>query len=203
MSTKEFSKRRKKLARAIGKNSVAILSTADLSTRTNDIYYPFRSDSDFYYYTGFSEPQALMMIARAADGSARDGLSILDQAISMAEGKVTADQVKSMLGLADQSHILDLFDAAVRGKTETALDILDDLYNAGAEPMVVMQDLLDISHILTRLNTAKDSTNLKGRFPESELKRAAELAQDLSLPALAKSWQILLAGHQDLSLIHI
>ncbi|MEC7703041.1 MAG: DNA polymerase III subunit gamma/tau [Pseudomonadota bacterium] len=143
------------------------------------------------------EDEALMMIARAADGSARDGLSILDQAISMAEGKVTADQVKSMLGLADQSHILDLFDAAVRGKTETALDILDDLYNAGAEPMVVMQDLLDISHILTRLNTAKDSTNLKGRFPESELKRAAELAQDLSLPALAKSWQILLAGHQD------
>ena len=63
MSTKEFSKRRKKLARAIGKNSVAILSTADLSTRTNDTYYPFRSDSDFYYYTGFSEPQALMMIA--------------------------------------------------------------------------------------------------------------------------------------------
>ncbi|MGN7501831.1 MAG: DNA polymerase III subunit gamma/tau [Alphaproteobacteria bacterium] len=143
------------------------------------------------------EDEALMMIARAADGSARDGLSILDQAISMAEGKVTADQVKSMLGLADQSHILDLFDAAVRGKTETALDILDDLYNAGAEPMVVMQDLLDISHILTRLSTAKDSTNLKGRFPESELKRAAELAQDLSLPALAKSWQILLAGHQD------
>jgi Xaa-Pro aminopeptidase len=63
MSTKEFSKRRKKLARAIGKNSVAILSTADLSTRTNDTYYPFRSDTDFYYYTGFSEPQALMMIA--------------------------------------------------------------------------------------------------------------------------------------------
>ena len=63
MSTKEFSKRRKKLARAIGKNCVAILSTADLSTRTNDTYYPFRSDSDFYYYTGFSEPQALMMIA--------------------------------------------------------------------------------------------------------------------------------------------
>ena len=63
MSIKEFAKRRKKLARAIGKNSVAILSTADLSTRTNDTYYPFRSDSDFYYYTGFSEPQALMMIA--------------------------------------------------------------------------------------------------------------------------------------------
>ena len=63
MSIKEFAKRRKKLARAIGKNSVAILSTADLSTRTNDTHYPFRSDSDFYYYTGFSEPQALMMIA--------------------------------------------------------------------------------------------------------------------------------------------
>ena len=63
MSTKEFAKRRKKLARAIGKNSVAILSTGDLSTRTNDTNYPFRADSDFYYFTGFSEPQALMMIA--------------------------------------------------------------------------------------------------------------------------------------------
>ena len=63
MNIKEFEKRRKKLARAIGKNSVAILSTADLSTRTNDTKYPFRSDSDFYYFTGFSEPQALMMIA--------------------------------------------------------------------------------------------------------------------------------------------
>ncbi len=143
------------------------------------------------------EDEALAMIARAADGSARDGLSILDQAISMADGKVTSEQVKSMLGLADQSCILDLFDAAVSGKTETALDILDDLYNAGAEPMVVMQDLLDMSHILTRLHTSKDSTNLKGRFPESELKRASELAQALSLPALAKSWQILLSGHQD------
>ena len=63
MNTKEFEKRRKKLARAIGKNSVAILSTADMSTRTNDTNYPFRSDSDFYYFTGFSEPQALMIIA--------------------------------------------------------------------------------------------------------------------------------------------
>ena len=63
MNTKEFAKRRKKLARAIGKDSVAILSTADLSTRTNDTNYPFRSDSDFYYFTGFKEPQSLMMIA--------------------------------------------------------------------------------------------------------------------------------------------
>ena len=63
MNTKEFAKRRKKLARAIGKKSVAILSTADLSTRTNDTNYPFRSDSDFYYFTGFKEPQSLMMIA--------------------------------------------------------------------------------------------------------------------------------------------
>tara|TARA_R110002124_G_scaffold64985_2_gene177273 strand:+ start:82900 stop:84744 length:1845 start_codon:yes stop_codon:yes gene_type:complete len=143
------------------------------------------------------EEGALSMIARAADGSARDGLSILDQAISMAEGAVTADQVKSMLGLADQGLILDLFEAAVSGKTEEALDILDDLYNAGAEPMVVMQDMLDMSHVLTRLHTAKTPETLKGRFPDSELKRASEIAKSLSLPALAKSWQILLSGHQD------
>tara|TARA_R110002126_G_scaffold13118_1_gene56108 strand:+ start:354880 stop:356640 length:1761 start_codon:yes stop_codon:yes gene_type:complete len=143
------------------------------------------------------DDEAFAMIARAADGSARDGLSILDQSISMAEGAVTAEQVKSMLGLADQGRILDLFEAAVTGKTEDALDILDDLYNAGAEPMVVMQDMLDMSHVLTRLHTTKNPENLKGRFPESELTRAHEIASKLSLPALAKSWQILLAGHQD------
>lgn len=143
------------------------------------------------------EDEALNMIARAADGSARDGLSILDQSISMAEGKVTAEQVKSMLGLADQGRILDLFEASVTGRTEEALDILDDLYNAGAEPMVVMQDMLDMGHILTRLHTTKNPENLKGRFPEAELSRANDIAAKLSLPALAKSWQILLAGHQD------
>jgi len=143
------------------------------------------------------DDEALTMIARAADGSARDGLSILDQAISMAEGAVSADQVKSMLGLADQGRILDLFEAAVTGQTEEALDILDDLYNAGAEPMVVMQDMLDMGHVLTRLHTTKNPQNLKGRFPESELSRAHDIAGKLSLPALAKAWQILLAGHQD------
>lgn len=143
------------------------------------------------------EDEALNMIARAADGSARDGLSILDQSISMSEGKVTADQVKSMLGLADQGRILDLFEASVTGNTEDALDILDDLYNAGAEPMVVMQDMLDMGHILTRLHTTKQPDSLKGRFPEAELTRANDIAAKLSLPALAKSWQILLAGHQD------
>lgn len=143
------------------------------------------------------EDEALDMIARAADGSARDGLSILDQSISMAEGSVTAEQVKSMLGLADQARILDLFEAGVTGKTEEALDILDDLYNAGAEPMVVMQDMLDIGHILTRLHTTKNPESLKGRFPEAELQCAHEIASKLSLPALAKAWQILLAGHQD------
>src|SRR6185436_15694341 len=103
---------------------------------------------------------ALALIARAADGSARDGLSILDQAISQAAGsgapKVSEQSVRDMLGLADRALVFDLFEAVMSGNVKAALDLLADQYAAGASPVVVIQDLLELVHWLTRLKVAPD-----------------------------------------------
>ncbi len=141
-----------------------------------------------------AEDEALSMIARAADGSVRDGLSLLDQAIALSEGDVTAAQVKDMLGLADRGLVLDLLEHAVKGECPQALEIMEDLYRKGADPSVVLNDLLDIIHMLTKFRavpSAKDSAQV---MPDAELNRASELAGSLSMPALAKTWQILLKG---------
>ena len=94
---------------------------------------------------------ALRLIARAADGSVRDGLSILDQAISHGNGTVTEAQMRDMLGLADRARIFDLFEAVLAGDIAKALDQLNRQYALGADPAVVTQDLLELTHWLTRL----------------------------------------------------
>ena len=102
------------------------------------------------------EASALALIARAAEGSARDGLSLLDQAIALSGGEVAIEQVQDMLGLADRKRVLDLFEQMMRGQVAEALGSLGDLYERGAEPEAVVQDLLEISHWLTRLKVATD-----------------------------------------------
>ncbi len=140
------------------------------------------------------EPEALAMIARAADGSARDGLSLLDQAIALGGGtSVKAEQVQGMLGLADRARIFDLFGALVAGKVPESLDILADLYAAGADPAVVMQDLLELAHFLTRAKLVPQTLEAPGQ-PETERLRGRELSEKLSLAALARLWQMLLKG---------
>ncbi len=140
------------------------------------------------------EDEALAMIGRAADGSARDGLSLLDQAIALGGGKeVLADQVQAMLGLADRARIFDLFAAVVRGKVPESLDILGDLYAAGADPAVVMQDLLELAHFLTRAKLVPATLEAPGQ-PETERLRGRELSESLSLASLARIWQMLLKG---------
>ncbi|WP_193368853.1 DNA polymerase III subunit gamma/tau [Pelagibius marinus] len=140
------------------------------------------------------EPEALAMIARAADGSARDGLSLLDQAIALGGGTtVAAEQVQGMLGLADRARIFDLFGALVAGKVPESLDILSDLYAAGADPAVVMQDLLELAHFLTRAKLVPQTLEAPGQ-PETERLRGRELSEKLSLAALARLWQMLLKG---------
>jgi DNA polymerase III subunit gamma/tau len=138
------------------------------------------------------EREALDLIARAADGSVRDGLSLLDQAISRGAGKVTADQVRDMLGLADRAIVIDLFESALRGDAQTALDISQSLHAAGADPSVVLQDLLEFTHLLTRLKLtpATASTGIG----ESERVRGGALAEKLSMPVLTRAWQLLLKG---------
>ncbi len=136
---------------------------------------------------------ALRLIARAADGSARDGLSLLDQAIALGGGTIEAAQVRDMLGLADTGQIYDLLDAGLRGDAPAALDLLGALYAAGAEPVVVVQDLLALVHWLTRLvlvpNAADGAT-----VSELERTRGRDMAGRLSVPLLGRAWQILLKG---------
>ena len=137
---------------------------------------------------------ALALIVRAAEGSVRDALSLLDQAIAHAEeGPVEAGPVRLMLGLADRQRVADLFEALIRGRAPEALAVFDALYEAGADPAVVLQDLLEFAHFLTRLAAAPESA-AAGAVSDVERERARALAAGLSVPALARAWQILLKG---------
>ncbi len=140
-------------------------------------------------------PEALALIARAADGSVRDGLSLLDQAIAQAEpgAPIAAEQVADMLGLADRGQVLDLFEALMQGKPAAALAITDRAHERGADLGVLLQDLLDLTHTLTRLKSIpalRDSPEL----PEAERTRGAALADALTIPVLGRAWQMLLKG---------
>ncbi|MEM6901812.1 MAG: DNA polymerase III subunit gamma/tau [Pseudomonadota bacterium] len=140
------------------------------------------------------EAEALALIARAADGSVRDGLSLLDQAIALGDGKsVSAEEVRDMLGLADRQLIFDLMEAAVAGNAEKALETYGMLHNAGAEGVTVIQDMLELVHFITRC--ALVPTAAKGAdVPEAEATRAAAMAEQLAMPALTRMWQILMTG---------
>ncbi|MEO3471315.1 DNA polymerase III subunit gamma/tau [Roseomonas sp. CAU 1739] len=140
------------------------------------------------------EDEALGMVARAADGSVRDGLSLLDQAIGLAGGgTVTGESVRDMLGLADRFMVYDLMEAVMGGDVAAALAILDRTHEVGADPLAVLQDLADFTHLLTRFRAApalKDDATL----PEAERTRGAALALRLSVPTLGRAWQMLLKG---------
>jgi DNA polymerase-3 subunit gamma/tau len=138
--------------------------------------------------------EALAMIARAADGSVRDGLSLLDQAIALGgAGRVEAEGVRAMLGLADRAQVFDLFEAVMRGRAPEALGLLGALHESGADPAVVLQDLLEVSHFVTRAKLVPETLGGAG-VPETERVRGGELAQKLALSALARAWQVLLKG---------
>ena len=141
-----------------------------------------------------ADDDALSLIARAADGSVRDGLSLLDQAISMSDGTVTGDQVKGMLGLADRARVLDLLERALEGKPDEALTICEELYNAGVDPAVLIQDMLDFVHVLTKFKASPKLQDDDKTMPADELSRTADLAAKLSMPTLGRAWQLLLKG---------
>jgi DNA polymerase III subunit gamma/tau len=147
------------------------------------------------------EDEAVAMIARAADGSVRDGLSILDQAMALSQGIITADLVKSMLGLSDRAALLDLFEQMVTGDATAALTTVADLYRAGADAAQVIQDLLDITHLLSKFQAAKAApATVEPNMASSERARAADMAARLTMPVLGRLWQILLKGLQDVQL---
>jgi DNA polymerase-3 subunit gamma/tau len=152
------------------------------------------------YFAGLVEkeggkvaPEAMALIARAADGSARDGLSILDQALAQGGEEVTEDQVRDMLGLADRGQIFDLYESLMSGKIAEALDNLERQYASGVDPQIVLQDLLDLTHWLTRIKIAPDSAS-GPTVPQFERDRGRDLADRLAMPVLTRAWQILLKG---------
>jgi DNA polymerase III subunit gamma/tau len=139
------------------------------------------------------EPAALEQLARAADGSVRDGLSMLDQAIAQADGPVTEAQVSDMLGLADRALLFDLLDAVMEGKPAAALALTDRAYERGADLGTLLQDLLELLHTVTRLKSIPELRDSR-ELPEAERTRGATVADRLSVPVLARTWQMLLKG---------
>ena len=143
------------------------------------------------------ERDGLAAIARAAEGSVRDALSLLDQAIVQADAgqSVTADQIRDMLGLADRSRVLDLLEAALENRAKDALDELRHQYDSGADPQVLMRDLLDHLHAVSRIKAAGPSADL-GEAQET-VDRLAKLAEAHSLASLGRLWKTALTGLED------
>ncbi len=136
---------------------------------------------------------ALTMIARAAEGSARDALSLMDQAIAHASGSVSAEEVRQMLGLADRALVIDLFEEIMRGDVAGALRHLKELHDVGADPAVVLEDLAAFTHMVTRLKLAGSAED-DAALTEEEKSRGKEFAGKVSLRVLARTWQMLLKG---------
>jgi DNA polymerase III subunit gamma/tau len=134
---------------------------------------------------------ALALITRAAEGSARDATSLLDQAISHGAGETTADQVRAMLGLADRGRVLDLFDMIMRGDAGGALAELGAQYADGADPMAVLRDLAEVTHWISVVKITPDASEDPTVGPD-ERARGQDMAARLPLRALARMWQMLL-----------
>lgn len=138
-----------------------------------------------------AEDEALAQIARAAEGSVRDSLSLLDQGIAHGAGHVSGDTVRAMLGLADRGSVIDLFEAVMRGDLPASLGLLQEQYDAGADPAVVMSELASFTHLVTRLKLVPDAAK-DPSLTEVERLRGAGLGERLSLRALSRAWQMLL-----------
>ncbi|PCI60153.1 MAG: DNA polymerase III subunit gamma/tau [Kordiimonadales bacterium] len=158
------------------------------------------SDTLIKHLAGITEKEgckaddgALKLIARAAEGSVRDSLSLLDQAIAHGAGDVTEEQVREMLGLADRAQVLDLFELVMKGDVAGAITTLRQQYNNGADPQVVINDLLEVTHWLTRLKVTPD-TGSDALVSEAEKTQGGDMAKALSMPHLTRAWQMLLKG---------
>lgn len=146
-----------------------------------------------------AETEALDIIAKAADGSARDGLSLLDQTIVLSNGNINTDVMKKMLGLADRSQTLTLFENLVNGNMEAVLKDISEQYTNGATPMIVLQDLINITHDLAKVKIIPallNSTSLS----EIEKKTFATLSTSCSLAVLSKIWQMLIKGISEINM---
>jgi DNA polymerase III subunit gamma/tau len=142
------------------------------------------------------DDEALRLIARASEGSVRDALSLADQAIAHGAGHVGADAVRDMLGLADRARVIDLFEMLMAGDASAAITELRAQYAAGADPLVVLGDLADFTHLVTSLRFVPESAADASLAP-AEAERGAALAQSLSVRTLSQVWQMLLKAMEE------
>ena len=159
-----------------------------LAKYLNDIAQKEKSEIDI---------NAASMIARASDGSVRDALSILDKSLSLGEKKVTEKHIQELLGLVDRTSIYLLFENLMNGKTKEGLEKFKDLYNSGADPGTIIQDLLEVVHWLSRLVLTPEIATEPG-VSQIDKEKGLELAKKLSMLELSQTWQILLKGYQEL-----
>jgi DNA polymerase III subunit gamma/tau len=145
-----------------------------------------------------AEDEALAIIARVAEGSVRDGLSLLDQALAMGSGVVRTDSVRAMLGLADRGRVFDLLEHALGGNAGKALAALAALHRDGAEPQQVIADLAEAVHLATRAKVA-GAEGAGDTLSAEERRRAASLAERLSMAILSRAWQMLVKGLEDIA----
>ncbi len=141
---------------------------------------------------------ALALITRAAEGSARDATSLLDQAISHGAGETTADQVRAMLGLADRGRVLDLMDMILRGDAAGALTELGGQYAEGADPLAVLRDLAEITHWVSVVKITPDAAEDPTVSPD-ERARGQQMAEALPMRVLTRMWQMLLKALEEVS----
>ena len=159
-----------------------------LAKYLNDIAQKEKSEIDI---------NAASVIARASDGSVRDALSILDKSLSLGEKKVTEKHIQELLGLVDRTSIYLLFENLMNGKTKEGLEKFKDLYNSGADPGIIIQDLLEVVHWLSRLVLTPEIATEPG-VSQIDKEKGLELAKKLSMLELSQTWQILLKGYQEL-----
>ena len=138
---------------------------------------------------------AIGLIARVADGSVRDGLSLLDQAIAHSgpETEINEDIVRDMLGVAERVQVFDLFEQLMKGEIAAALARFDSMYHAGADPVTILQDLAELTHWLTRLKAAPETAEATPTS-DLDLNRGRDVSGRLAMSSLARTWQMLLKG---------
>ena len=139
---------------------------------------------------------ALALVARASEGSVRDALSLLDQAISHGGGGVTADQMRDMMGLANRTRIIDLFDHVMSGRVKEALAEIKEQFDVGADPFVILSDLAEFTHLVTTAKLA-DGVPRGQALSDLEKAKAEEFAENLSIRVLSRAWQMLLKGIEE------
>ena len=141
--------------------------------------------------------ESLNLIVRSSDGSVRDALSLLDQAISIGNNDIKEESVKTMLGLSDKSKVWDLFDSLMEGNSLNVINNFESLLNAGSDPILLIEELMVVCHNVTRA-IAIPSLDISQNMSEFEAKRALKSATNLNIPSVTKCWQLLLKGHSEI-----